>query len=88
MNIDHDTDELGERAIVEIGGHHIHLYETDEGDVRIYINDHANLKLKGDPKDRPTLVVDSEEFPTNLDVRDNEKAFDVRLNYLHRDRDY
>lgn len=74
MNIDHKKDELGEYAVVEIGNHHIHLNEED-GDVKIHIKDHANITIKGEPKDNPTLVVDSEEFPTNLEVRDTEQAF-------------
>lgn len=74
MNVDHKKDELGEYAVVQIGNFYIHLNDED-GDVKIHIKDHANITIKGEPKECPTLVVDSEEFPTQLDVWDTEGAF-------------
>lgn len=39
---------------------------------KIYWNDHASITLFGSHKKEPTIFVDSEEYPTNIVVKEPE----------------
>ena len=50
----------------------IHVKTTEQGDTEMYWNDHAHLLFKGQHKQKPLLMVDSEEYPTRLALYESE----------------
>lgn len=50
-------------------------HDADEG-YHIGIFDHLHITVIGQHKDVPRVIVDSDEFPTELEVRDTQESFD------------
>ncbi len=52
----------------------VHVYEED-GKVCICYYNHVSIEIVGTSKNCPTVTVDSDEFPTNLVVKETESKW-------------
>lgn len=81
MDVEHTDSDETEYVDIKAGDHSIYISETDTG-VEINVRDHVNLNLSGHHKSEPRAVVDSVEFPTELEIQDTEDGF---TNIIRRD---
>lgn len=73
-----------EYGYVRIGSHSIQLEALGAGKLPsgvtegfgIYVHDHFSLEVRGAHKDNPRVTIDSDEFPTRLQIEDREHSFE------------
>jgi hypothetical protein len=65
-----------EWAIVDVGGHNIHISLNEEGLPEISVRDHCTVRVLGVHKDSPTIIVDSDEYRTHLRIEDSESKWE------------
>ncbi len=56
----------------------IHVYDKDaseSGEVEVHYYDHFSMKIKGTHKHRPTVIIDSDEYPTRLKIEETESKW-------------
>jgi len=61
--------------IYAIGDHFVHVGIHD-GELRITIYDHCEITVKGERKATPTIIIDSDEYPTHLSVQQSERHWE------------
>lgn len=64
-----------EHAMIEAAGHWVQVSESEDGNLELYVHDHLNVEVRGDHKDTPLVVVDSDEFQTHLELKDTEGSW-------------
>jgi len=58
--------------IVDIPQGSLHIWITDKNETEISWYDHASITLKGSHKNKPLLILDSDEYPTKLGLHETE----------------
>lgn len=60
----------------DIGGQEIFVMRDNEGNAQITIYDHCKITIKGIRGKNPTIIVDSNEYPTHLKVAQTKRRWE------------
>lgn len=62
------------------GGHTLHVYQYEDGDgVKLYLNDHFSLWVEGARGQLPKIIIDSDEYPTELEIKTTEYGWKPKI---------
>ena len=76
MNTKHkDEGTEWEHVVVETDDWSVFVSEDEDGELRINVPDHVQVRVNGEPKEEPTVSVLSNEFSTLLEIDDRENSF-------------
>ncbi len=65
-----------EQVILEAGGFTIDIIDASMGGgFDIFIKDHAWIQVYGDHKKTPLIVINSDEFPSKLEIKQDEATW-------------
>jgi 23S rRNA maturation-related 3'-5' exoribonuclease YhaM len=61
----------------------VHVYQ-EENQTKIYYHDHFTMKIRGTHKKTPTIIIDSDEYPTKLIIDETESQWKSLVCYTKK----
>lgn len=71
--------EIREQGYVSVrdgDGNNLIIGKDEDGNLQVYLADHATLTIDSETNRKPHLTIDSDEYPYDLTVMDREDAVD------------
>lgn len=75
-NASFDIQHFGHVSVQDEYGNKVIISEDESGNLQVYYADHATMTIEGESNEQPQVTIDSDEYPFDLKVMDNEDAIE------------